>query len=86
MHWTDYGGLVVGLVDRYDLIFFKLYAAVDDIGPKSVHFQDLIALTPTEAELVEASRWVRQQDPSPAIADTLTQVMNYARDLRHRPR
>jgi len=86
VHWTEYSGLVVGLVDRYDLIFFKLYAAVDDTGPKSVHFQDLIALTPSDEELVEAGRWVRQQDPSPAIADTLTQVMNYARDFRHRPR
>ena len=51
-----------------ELIFFKLYAAVDDIGPSSVHFQDLIALTPTDGELIEASHWVGEQDPSPAIA------------------
>ncbi len=86
VHWTEYGGLVVGLVDRYDLIFFKLYAAVDDTGPRSVHFQDLIALTPTDEQLIAAASWVRQQDPAPAIEDALTQVINHARVLRHRPR
>ncbi|MGH7613088.1 MAG: DUF6036 family nucleotidyltransferase [Gemmatimonadales bacterium] len=86
VHWREYGGLVVGLVDRYDLIFFKLYAAVDDTGPESVHFQDLLALTPTNEELIEASRWVRQQDPSPVVADTITRVINHARDLRDGPR
>jgi hypothetical protein len=86
VHWQDYSGLSVGLVDRYDLIFFKLYAAVDDIGPSSVHFQDLIALKPTDEEFMEANRWVQQQDPSPAIAAALTQVIDHARDLRSRSR
>lgn len=86
VHWTEFGGLVVGLVDRYDLIFFKLYAAVDDTGPQSVHFQDLMALGPTTEELADASGWVRRQDPSPAIADALTKVIDHASDLRDRPR
>ena len=86
VHWTEYGGLVVGLVDRYDLVFFKLYAAVDDTGPASVHFQDLIALKPTDEELADASDWVRRQDPSPAIAHALTKVIGHASDLRDRPR
>jgi hypothetical protein len=86
VHWTEHGGLVVGLVGRYDLIFFKLYAAVDDTGPESVHFQDLIALRPTDEELADASAWVRGQDPSPAIADALTTVIDHASDLRDRPR
>lgn len=30
VHWRDYGPLRVGLADRRDLIFFKLYAAADD--------------------------------------------------------
>ena len=86
VHWREYGGLVVGLVDRYDLIFFKLYAAVDDTDPASVHFRDMIALNPSDEELAKASRWVRRQDPSPAIADALTQVTEHARNLRNRPR
>jgi hypothetical protein len=86
IHWREYGGLAVGLADRYDLIFFKLYAAVDDTGPASVHFRDLIALNPADEELAKASRWVRRQDPSPAIADALKQVTEHVRNLRNRPR
>lgn len=75
IEWRVYSGLRVGLVGRYDLIFFKLYAAVDDIGPGSVHFQDLVALRPTASELEEAARWVRSQDPSDAVSDALTKVI-----------
>lgn len=86
VHWRDYGGLGVGLVDRSDLIFLKLYAAVDETGPGSVHFQDLLAFVPTDEELTAAGRWVREQDPSPATADTVTKVIAHARDVRDRPR
>ncbi len=86
VQWSNYGGLDVGLVSRYDLIFLKLYAAVDDAGPTSVHFQDLLALMPTDEELAEASGWVQQQDPSPVIADTVIKVVRHARSLRNRPR
>ena len=41
IHWQKHGGLVVGVADRRDLIFLKLYAAVDSEGPESVHYQDL---------------------------------------------
>jgi len=82
VHWTDYGGLQVGLVDRYDLIFFKLYAAVDDSGPESVHSQDLLALSPSDDELEIAAAWVREQDPTPVIADTLTRVIRHVRISR----
>src|SRR5260370_30916003 len=86
VQWSEYSGLGVGLVSRYDLIFLKLYAAVDDAGPTSVHFQDLLALMPTDEELAEAGSWVRQQDPSPVIADTVTKVVSHASSLRNRPR
>lgn len=81
VHWTDYGGLQVGLADRYDLIFLKLYAAVDG-GPGDVHVQDLLALTPSDEELDAAAAWVREQDPTPAIADFLTQVIRHVRSNR----
>lgn len=79
LHWRRYGGLTVGLVDRYDLIFLKLYAAADNGGPSSVHFQDLLALHPTEEELEAAGAWVREQDPTPAFSVIVQQVIAHAR-------
>jgi hypothetical protein len=79
IHWSRYGGLVVGLVDRYDLIYFKLYAAADSGGPASVHYQDLIALRPSSIELQEAAKWVRKQDPSAGFSILLEQVMERLR-------
>jgi len=70
----------VGLVDRYDLIFFKLFAAADSTGPRSVHYRDLAALRPTAKELSEAADWVRTQDASIEFAAVLEQVLTYARE------
>jgi hypothetical protein len=75
VHWRRYGGLIVGLVGRYDLIFFKLYAAADSGGTSSVHYQDLLALRPTKKELKEAAKWIQGQDPSPGFATILDQVI-----------
>lgn len=75
LEWRQFGALHVGLVSRYDLIYFKLYAAADSPGTESVHFQDLLKLNPSERELAEAERWVRSQDPSPAFQSLLDQVL-----------
>ncbi len=80
LHWRQFAGLRVGLADRYDLIFLKLYAAADSGGPASVHFQDLLALRPTERELLAAAAWVRGQDPTPDFARILEQVIEHARE------
>lgn len=80
LRWRRYGGLRVGLVARYDLIFLKLYAAADSGGPSSVHFQDLLALRPTERELQAAAAWVREQDPTPEFSTIVEQVMTHARE------
>lgn len=80
VHWRRYGGPDVGLADRLDLIFLKLYAAADDIGPASIHYQDLLALHPTFGEIEAAAEWVRTQDPSPGMAQSLRGVVNHARD------
>lgn len=77
LHWRRYGGLRLGVADRYDLIFLKLYAAADSVGPESVHFQDLVALRPTAQELQEAVAWVREQDPTPAFAAALDLVVSH---------
>lgn len=79
--WVRFGdppaGLELGLVGRRTLIALKLFAAVDR-GPRSVHLQDLRALTPTRTELDEAADWVRTQDENPIFADMVAQVADRA--------
>lgn len=75
VRWREYSALTVGVVDREDLILFKLFASADSAGPGSVHYQDLLALRPTDQELDAAKAWVSTQDASPAFAEVLTQVV-----------
>jgi hypothetical protein len=65
-----YGGLEVHLPGRFDLVCFKLYAAVDQ-GPRSKHARDLEALEPSADELLEAARWATTHDPSPGFRTVL---------------
>ena len=73
----DYGGLVAWLASRFDMVCFKLYAAVDQ-GPRSRHLQDLRDLNPDRDELLAAARWSVTHDPSPGyrsfLVDTLRQL------------
>lgn len=73
----EWAGLALRLAAREDQICFKLYAAVDQ-GPSSKHFQDLVSLSPTTAELLVAARWVRTHDPSEGFRDQLLRAL---RDL-----
>lgn len=75
--WRRYGGLRLGLVGRRTLVTLKLFAAVDR-GPRSVHFQDLLALRPTAEELGAAAAWVRTQDAHPDFASLVDQVVERA--------
>lgn len=84
--WRAYGGLSVGIVDRHDLVFFKLYAAADETGTDSVHFQDLVALTPTDEELSAAAAWIGQQDMGPDFHRIVSKVIEHARTHRDRAR
>ena len=79
IEWRRYDGLWVGLVSRYDLIFFKLFAAADSAGPKSVHYQDLLALRPDGFELKAAAVWVATQDASPEFTSVLSLVVDRVR-------
>lgn len=80
--WHNYGGgLEVGLVGRRGLIALKLFAAVDR-GADSVHFQDLLRLAPSDAELTEARTWVLTQDASERWPQLVDEVVADAR--RHR--
>jgi hypothetical protein len=77
IRWRRYAALQVGLVDRFDLIFFKLYAAADSEGPGSVHYQDLLALKPNAEELDAAASWVKTQDASTHFHRVLQAVVNH---------
>lgn len=46
LEWRTYGALQVGIVNRRDLVCFKLYASADQTGPDNVHVRDLLALKP----------------------------------------
>lgn len=63
LEWRRFGALDVGFAGRGSLISLKLFAAVDQ-GSESVHFQDLVGLEPTDAELDLAADWVSRQDPA----------------------
>ncbi|MBI4970560.1 MAG: hypothetical protein HZC17_01805 [Candidatus Omnitrophica bacterium] len=54
--------LHIHFLGRLDQIHFKLYAAVDQSGGK--HYDDLMALNPTEKEIEQAARWSMTHDPS----------------------
>ncbi len=70
----DYGGLVAYLAGRFDMVCFKLYAAVD-LGPRSRHFQDLRELGPTQDELLAAARWTVTHDPSTGFRSLLLDML-----------
>ena len=69
-----FGALEVHLPAREDLICFKLYALVDQTE-RSKHFADLLALRPTEEQLLRAARWTRTHDPSPGFLGELLRIL-----------
>ncbi len=58
---------------RWDQIHFKLFAAED--GGPGRHLNDLLALRPTEAELLAAARWALTQDASEGFAWVLKDML-----------
>lgn len=78
IQWRRYGLLEVGLAGRQTMIDLKLFAAVDQ-GTDSVHYQDLVALEPTEAELATARKWVESQDAAPIFPELVTKCVNHVR-------
>jgi hypothetical protein len=70
----DYRGLVTWLAGRFDMVCFKLYAAVDQ-GLRSRHLQDLRELRPHRGEFLSAARWTISHDPSPAYRSLLVDAL-----------
>ncbi len=69
-----FGSLEVHLPAREDLVCLKLYAATDQ-GPRSKHFADLRALSPSEDELLTAARWARTHDTSEGFLGELQSAL-----------
>lgn len=57
-----FGGLVVSVLGRLDLMRLKVYAAADE-GPGSRHVQDLLLMRPTAEEAGDALNWTRSRFP-----------------------
>jgi hypothetical protein len=70
----DFGGLVAWLAGRFDMVCFKLYAAVDQ-GSRSRHFQDLRDLEPGHEDLLTAARWAISHDTSPGFRSLLVETL-----------
>ena len=71
-----FGSLIVHVADRVDLVALKLYAAADQ-GPESKHFQDLLLLSPSAAELRDSAAWCRTHDPSEPFSTELNAVLRH---------
>ncbi|MDR0932869.1 MAG: hypothetical protein LBM70_07630 [Victivallales bacterium] len=65
--------LTMHYVGRYDQIFFKTYASADRGG---YHVSDLLALNPTDEELIAASHWCMTQDVSEAFREILKDMFS----------
>lgn len=64
--------LIVHYTSRFDLINFKLYAAVDRQGQ---HIEDLKALQPSSEEMEAAAIWCLAQDPSEPFRSELIKLL-----------
>ncbi len=68
------GHLTIHFIGRLDQIHFKLYASIDRGG---YHIEDLIALNPTDDELVIAANWTKTHDVSEQFAMLIKDFLNY---------
>lgn len=64
--------LQIFFCDRLGQIYFKLYASIDRGG---YHVQDLAALSPSDEELLAASRWTLTQDTSEIFKELLKEFL-----------
>lgn len=74
LHPMRYGRhLTIHFIDRYDLIHFKVCAAVDT-GPGR-HADDLLAMKPTPEEMRNAAKWALTQDASDGFRTVLKDML-----------
>ena len=76
----DFGALVVWFAGRLDLIAFKIYAAANsnrEDPDSSRHYQDLIDLSPSQAEMTFGLGWMgswAEADLLEAAAETVMKL------------
>jgi len=70
-----YRTLVVHVASRLDHIHLKLDAVVNRWPSQGKHVDDLRRLAPTRRELLEAARWVRDQDAGPEFPRMVAAVL-----------
>ncbi len=75
IEWRQFGSLEAGIVGRRTLIALKLHAAVDR-DADSVHYQDHIALAPTDTELEKTRILVLTQDAGIGIPQLLDELIS----------
>lgn len=85
LEWHHFGTLHVGVPGREAMIALKLFAAMD-LGPRSVHMQDLIRLDPAADELDRAARWVASQDASDVFHGQIPEALEHVRKHQGRAR
>jgi hypothetical protein len=66
--------LAVSYASRFDIVHFKLYAAVDRQGQ---HLEDLRALEPSSEEMEAAALWCLSQDPSEPFRSELIKILEW---------
>mgnify|MGYP001614693401 CR=1 FL=1 len=67
--------LIVHFLSRYDQIYFKLYATVDQGMGK--HYNDLLLLEPSAKELEEAARWSMTHDVSESFRQSIKDLLRH---------
>jgi hypothetical protein len=78
IEWRAYGRLAVGFAGRHALIPLKLFATVDQ-DRRSVHYQDLLALSPNDEELDRAAAWVITQDAADSFPQLVADGVQHVR-------
>ena len=81
LHREDYGGLVMWLADRRDLIALKIYAAANTAFAGQMqypnrHLSDLRILRPTPGETSFGATWARGLVPEAAYQRWVDQVVS----------
>ena len=74
LHPMRYGRhLTIHFIDRYDLIHFKVCAAVDTGSGR--HADDLLAMKPSPEEMRNAAKWALTQDASDGFRRVLKDML-----------
>lgn len=66
--------LIIHFLGRYDQIHFKLYAALTG-ERRIIHVGDLLALSPTKEEILDAVKWIMSRDSTQLYKQALGNLL-----------